>query len=133
MMIYVRVQWQQSDAACAPLQVLQQEMSRLARSEELGKLDAASKACADREAWTGWLRRYRARLQQEADAGADPQRRITTMNGINPRSAPAARQSLLLVAEEKFRHSLFARLATWHYSAQLVCPCAVLSSFLPFS
>lgn len=72
------------------MQVLQQEMARLVRSEELGKLDTATKARTDSEAWHGWLRRYRARLQQEVDAGADPQRRISTMNGINPRSAHAA-------------------------------------------
>ncbi|KAK9906728.1 hypothetical protein WJX75_006965 [Coccomyxa subellipsoidea] len=66
-------------------EVLQQEMARLLRSEELGKLDAATKARTDSEAWRGWLRRYRVRLQQEVDAGADPQRRISTMNGINPR------------------------------------------------
>ena len=68
------------------MQVLQQEMARLERCEELGKLDAAAKARADADAWRGWLRRYTARLQQEADAGADPQRRIATMDGINPRS-----------------------------------------------
>ncbi len=66
--------------------MLQQEMARLERCEELGKLDAAAKARADADAWRGWLRRYTARLQQEADAGANPQRRIATMNGINPRS-----------------------------------------------
>ncbi|EIE24107.1 UPF0061-domain-containing protein [Coccomyxa subellipsoidea C-169] len=66
-------------------EVLHQEMARLERCEELGKLDAAAKARADADAWRGWLRRYTARLQQEADAGANPQRRIATMNGINPR------------------------------------------------
>lgn len=67
-------------------QILQQESARLQRSEDLKRLDPAAKARADAEAWRGWLRRYRARLQQEADAGADACRRIATMNGINPRS-----------------------------------------------
>lgn len=70
-------------------QMLQAEFARLARSEELARAAPPAKAAADREAWRGWLRRYRARLQQEADAGASTHARIDAMNGINPRSGRA--------------------------------------------
>ncbi|CAL8462348.1 g1881 [Coccomyxa elongata] len=85
----VLLQFSHNDLLLASMGVtkdmLQQESARLQRSEELKRLDLAAKARADAEAWRGWLRRYRARLQQEVDAGADACRRIATMNGINPR------------------------------------------------
>lgn len=67
------------------MQSIQRDVARLQRSEQLSKLDPAVKAQTDRQRWTAWLRRYQARLQQEADAGAEPQRRISAMNSTNPR------------------------------------------------
>jgi len=43
------------------------------------------KAQNDRKAWQGWLARYGARLHREAEAGADPRKRVQTMNATNPR------------------------------------------------
>jgi uncharacterized protein YdiU (UPF0061 family) len=65
--------------------MLQQEARRMQRAEELGRLDPATKARSDRQRWHAWLGRYRARLQQEADAGASPRMRVDLMNATNPR------------------------------------------------
>lgn len=43
------------------------------------------KATRDREGWTAWLRRYRARLDAEAAAGATEEARRTVMLATNPR------------------------------------------------
>lgn len=60
------------------------------RSEELARLDPAAKARLDRQRWHAWLNRYRARLQQEANAGASQRTRVELMNATNPRCRPGS-------------------------------------------
>ena len=55
------------------------------QAEELARVGPAAKAQSDRKDWSAWLGRYRARLQQEADAGASPVTRVDLMNSTNPR------------------------------------------------
>lgn len=72
-------------AFVCPPQMLQIELKRLQRAQQLAGMDPAAKAASDRQRWAGWLGRYRARLQQEADAGASPQMRVDLMDATNPR------------------------------------------------
>ena len=65
------------------------------RAQKLARVSPDEKAQSDRQSWRAWLGRYKARLQQEADAGASPHTRMELMNGTNPR---CAHQRCLLVA-----------------------------------
>ncbi|GLI65597.1 hypothetical protein VaNZ11_009173 [Volvox africanus] len=67
-------------------QMLNAEMARLKRSEQLAKLSDADKQCRDRERWATWLALYGARLQRAVSAGSlDPAMRPAVMNSANPR------------------------------------------------
>ncbi|GLC50161.1 hypothetical protein PLESTB_000349300 [Pleodorina starrii] len=73
-------------------QMLNSELARLKRSEQLSKLSDADKRARDRERWAAWLASYGARLQSlAADAeaagggGFDSAARVAVMNGTNPR------------------------------------------------
>ena len=61
------------------------EVERAKLADALRKMSAADKVVADRVAWSSWLGAYQARLQQEADAGANSVERIWLMNSTNPR------------------------------------------------
>lgn len=67
------------------MQMIQAEIERMNASAKLQDVTPAQKAQNDRKAWQGWLARYGARLHREAEAGADPQKRVQTMNATNPR------------------------------------------------
>ena len=67
------------------LQLIQSEIDRMNTAQKLRDISPAQKAQNDRQAWQGWLPRYAARLQRDADAGATPDERVQTMNAINPR------------------------------------------------
>lgn len=69
----------------ASAQMIQAEIERMNASAKLQDVTPAQKAQNDRKAWQGWLARYGARLHREAEAGADPQKRVQTMNATNPR------------------------------------------------
>ncbi|GIL91706.1 hypothetical protein Vretimale_14826 [Volvox reticuliferus] len=67
-------------------QMLNAEMARLKRAEQLTKLSDADKQCRDRERWAAWLASYGARLQRAVAAGSlDPATRPAVMNSTNPR------------------------------------------------
>ena len=67
------------------LQMLQRESRRMQRQGELRKVSAEEKAAGDEQRWKGWLARYHARLQLEANAGASAPERVNTMLSVNPR------------------------------------------------
>jgi uncharacterized protein YdiU (UPF0061 family) len=96
------------------MQGIQRDIARMQRAEHLSKLDPAVKAQSDKNKWVAWLRRYMVRLQQEADAGADPQRRIKVMNGVNPRRA-------LLAAVHNLAKMLEPALCSGSSSSGSVC------------
>lgn len=66
--------------------MIQAEVDKMQKASKLKKVTPQQKAEQDGSAWQAWLKRYGARLQQEAQAGADPQQRVQAMNGTNPRS-----------------------------------------------
>lgn len=47
-------------------------------------MSAEAKQAEDTQRWQGWLHRYTARLQREAQGGASPQQRTQTMDSVNP-------------------------------------------------
>lgn len=67
--------------------MIQAEVERLNAAARLRDVTPEQKAAKDRSAWQAWLKRYGARLQQEAQAGASPEERVQTMNTTNPRWA----------------------------------------------
>jgi uncharacterized protein YdiU (UPF0061 family) len=66
-------------------EMLQRELARHKAAAKWRGMTPADKAAADRETWSAWLTRYRARLQQEAAAGATAEQRVKVMNSSNPR------------------------------------------------
>ena len=67
------------------VQMIQGEVERMNAAAKLQSVTPEQKAQSDRKAWQGWLARYAARLQREAESGADPHKRVQTMNATNPR------------------------------------------------
>lgn len=67
------------------MQMIQAEIEQMNASAKLQDVTPDQKAQNDRKAWRGWLARYGARLHREAEAGADPHKRVETMNATNPR------------------------------------------------
>ncbi len=67
------------------MQMIQAEVERLNASAKLLDVTPEQKAQSDRKAWQGWLARYGARLHRQAQAGADPHKRVQIMNATNPR------------------------------------------------
>ena len=67
------------------MQMTQAEIERMNASAKLQDVTPDQKAPNDRSPWRGWLARYGARLHREAEAGADPHKRVQTMNATNPR------------------------------------------------
>ena len=55
------------------------------RAQKLAQVSSEEKAKSDRQRWSVWMARYKARLQQEADAGASAHTRVELMNATNPR------------------------------------------------
>ncbi|EFJ44662.1 hypothetical protein VOLCADRAFT_106324 [Volvox carteri f. nagariensis] len=67
-------------------QMLNAEMARLKRSEQLAKQNDEDKRLRDRERWAAWLASYGARLQRAMAAGRlDAGMRPAVMNATNPR------------------------------------------------
>lgn len=67
------------------LQLIQSEIDRMSTAQKLRDITPEQQAQSDRKAWQGWLARYAARLQRDADAGANHDERVKAMNAINPR------------------------------------------------
>lgn len=65
--------------------MIQTEMDRSKRYEQLQRLSPEAKAEQDRAKWSAWLQRYGDRLARDAAAGADPQERRRVMDSTNPR------------------------------------------------
>lgn len=68
------------------VQMIQAEIDKMQKAAKMKQVTPQQKAEQDRSAWQAWLKRYGARLQQEAQAGADPEKRVQAMNSTNPRS-----------------------------------------------
>jgi uncharacterized protein YdiU (UPF0061 family) len=66
-------------------EMLQRELSRHKAAAKWKGMSPGDKAAADRKIWSAWLSGYRARLQQEAAAGATGEQRVRVMNSSNPR------------------------------------------------
>ena len=67
--------------------MVQAEVDKQNKAAKLADVTPEQKKQQDRTAWQAWLKRYGARLQQEAQAGSDPHNRVQAMNTTNPRSA----------------------------------------------
>mmetsp|Transcript_24381 Transcript_24381/g.62567 ORF Transcript_24381/g.62567 Transcript_24381/m.62567 type:complete len:617 (+) Transcript_24381:114-1964(+) len=63
---------------------LQAQLERVKRAQALSRMSAEAKQAEDTQRWQGWLHRYTARLQREAQGGASPQQRTQTMDSVNP-------------------------------------------------
>lgn len=66
-------------------QQIADELKKERAAEEIRAITPAQKTARDKQAWTAWLRRYRARLDAEAAAGATSDARRTIMLSTNPR------------------------------------------------
>eukprot|EP00775_Hariotina_reticulata_P002537 gene2537-2839_t len=64
---------------------LQQQLAQHKARQAWASTPAADKAAQDKTCWRVWLKRYVARLQQEADAGLTPELRASVMAASNPR------------------------------------------------
>ena len=71
--------------------MVQAELEKQSKAAKLADVTPQQKMEKDRTAWQAWLKRYGTRLQQEVQAGADPQKRVQAMNSTSPRFAALLR------------------------------------------
>lgn len=66
------------------MQVIQQEVAKNAKADELASVDEAVKRRDDRQRWLEWLQAYHNRLDREHAYGTSPEQRIGAMSCRNP-------------------------------------------------
>lgn len=95
-------------------QMLNTELARAKRSQQLAKVTDVDKRVRDRELWAAWLAAYGTRLQQRVATlgdGFDAAARVAVMNDTNPRFI--LRNWIAQQAIEKAEKGDFSEVSRW--------------------